>query len=82
MDKEDKRLIIEYLISHKNNLWTGVIILIGGIVGLLLSYSFSSDINNIENSIKIGLFFTGLFFLILMVTGLININLEIKDKLK
>lgn len=37
MDKEDKRLIIEYLISHKNNLWTGVIILIDGIVGLLLS---------------------------------------------
>ena len=38
MDKEGKT--IEYLIAHKNNLWTGVIILIGGLAGLMLSYSF------------------------------------------
>ena len=80
MNKEEK--IIEFLIAHKNNLWAGSIILIGGVVGLLLSFSFSSEINKIEDIIKIGLFLLGLFFLALMITGLININAEIKNRLK
>lgn len=80
MNKEEK--IIEYLNLHINRLWTGLIILIGGLASLLVTYSYSSPLNNPLNIVKLSLFILGLFFLLLMIIGLANANIEFKNLLK
>lgn len=80
MNKDEKR--VEYLIAHKNNLWAGVIIVLSGTIGLLLSFPFSAKTHGIADLIKVILFFAGLFLFALMMTGVTNVNLEIKNKLK
>lgn len=80
MNKDEK--IIEYLNLHINRLWTGLIILIGGLASLLVTYSYSSPLNNPLNIVKFSLFILGLFFLLLMILGLANTDIEIKKLLK
>lgn len=80
MNKEEK--IIEYLLQHKNNLWTGVIVLTGGVAGLLITYPNVLFELSISFVIRIILLVLGAFFLALMITGLININSDIKKLLK
>lgn len=80
MNKEEKT--IEFLIAHKNNLWTGLLVLTGGLAGLFLSFPISKEILAFETIPKAILFIGGCFFFSLTVKGLININEEIKQKLK
>jgi len=80
MNKDEKR--VEYLIAHKNNLWAGSIIVISGSIGLLLNMKFPLYNYSILDWIKVVLFIMGLFLFGLMLTGVANVNLEIKSKLK
>ena len=80
MNKEEKR--VEYLIAHKNNLWTGIMLLIGGLSGILITINYSGNIFSIENIIKIILIALGWLFLPLMLIGVVNTNLEIQNLLK
>ncbi|MDD3437472.1 MAG: hypothetical protein PHC64_10010 [Candidatus Gastranaerophilales bacterium] len=81
MDKKQEKEI-EYLNLHLNRLWTGLIVLIGGLAGLLLTYSYSSPPSSPENIVKILLLIIGLFLFILMSIGLTNVSSEIKRLLK
>lgn len=80
MDKENKT--IEYLIAHKNNLWTSLIVLVGGLAGLALTLPVSIEIINSDNWLKLGLILGGFVCLNLLINGLINVNNEIKRKLR
>lgn len=80
MNKNEK--IIEYLLQHKNNLWTGVIVLSGGLAGLLLTYPNVLFVLTIAFVTRIVLIILGAFFLILMIIGLINTNLDIQRLIK
>lgn len=80
MNKDEK--ILEYLNLHINRLWTGLIILIGGLASLLVTYSYSMPLSSPLNTVKFSLFILGLFFLLLMIIGLANANLEVKNLLK
>lgn len=82
MDKDDKKLIIEYLIAHKNSLWTGLIVLGSGLAGILLTFNYSLSVFSTESMVKIVLLILGAFFIPLMLTGLINTNSDIKKILK
>ncbi|MDD3435646.1 MAG: hypothetical protein PHC64_00685 [Candidatus Gastranaerophilales bacterium] len=82
MDKEDKKILIEYLISHKNSLWTAIIVLIGGLAGILLTFNYSVEfLCTLKGFIEIILFILGSFLLGLMLTGLINTTVDIKKYL-
>ncbi len=78
MDKEGKE--IEYLNSHINRLWTSMIVLIGGLSGIL--FSFSGNETAFKSSIKGVLFVTGAYFLTLVIKGIMSVDKKINDKLK
>lgn len=78
MDKEEKEF--EYLNSHINRLWTSMIVLVGGLSGLALSFSLSGPISTII--IKIVLFTLGSCFFGITIIGLINSDRKINKKLK
>lgn len=80
MNKDEK--IIDFLIAHKNNLWTGLIILVGGLSGLLLSIHFPIKILSPEMFAKDFLFILGIIFVIPTIKGLITVHDEIIKKLK
>lgn len=80
MNKDEK--IIEYLLQHKNNLWTGVIVLSGGLAGLLLTYPNVLFVLSIAFVTRIILIILGAFFLILMIIGLINTSSDIQRLIK
>lgn len=80
MNKDEK--ILEYLNLHINRLWTGLIILIGGLASLLVTYPYSMPLSSPLNIVKFSLFILGLFFLLLMIIGLANASLEVKNLLK
>ena len=77
MNKDEK--ILEYLNLHMNRLWTGIIVLSGGLVGLSITFSFTFSFTSIIKSI---LLILGIFLLISMLIGLSNTGLEIKERLK
>lgn len=81
MDKKEEKEV-EYLFAHLNRLWTGLLVLIGGLSGLLLTYSCSLPPYDPSNEIKILLLLLGAFMLILMLIGLANTSLDIKKRLK
>lgn len=50
MNKDEK--VLEYLNLHINRLWTGLIILIGGLAGLMVTYSYSIPLSNPLNTVN------------------------------
>ena len=80
MNKEEK--IIEFLIAHKNNLWTGLIILIGGLAGLFLTIPLFLEAFSIRILPRVLLFGLGIIFVIPTIKGLTNVHDEIIKKLK
>ncbi len=80
MNKEEK--VIDFLIAHKNNLWMGLIVLIGGLAGLVLTTSFPINVLSVEMFSKDLLFILGITFVLLAIKGLINVHNEIIKKLK
>mgnify|MGYP001809691821 CR=1 FL=1 len=82
MDKSEKIITIEYLIAHKNSLWTAIIVLCGGLAGILLTSNYSLNILSIETIVRIFLFLLGALLLPLMIVGVINTNFAIKKILK
>ncbi len=81
MDKFDEE-IVKYLTHHKNSLWASVIVLTGGLVGLVLTFSPSMPINDYNNWSRVLFLFIGLFFLIAMFIGLLNTDSDIRKILK
>lgn len=80
MNKEEK--VIEFLIAHKNNLWTGLIILTGGLAGLFLNIPLSAEAFSVKILPVVFLFITGIFFFIAIIKGLTTVHEEIIKKLK
>jgi len=80
MDSENK--IIDFLIAHKNNLWTTLIVLVGGLSGLFLSIPFSKAAFSQNMYPRLLLFALGLFFVFVMIKGLMTVHYEIIQKLK
>lgn len=79
MDEKEK-LAIANLIEDKKSLWTVVIVLMGGVIGLVASmYEISSIFQIIFRT-----FFSvlGLFVWYFMVMNLINVTNQIKERLK
>lgn len=79
MDNEEKRLRVEYLIAHKNNLWMGVVVLTGGLVGILITMNYSTFVISLQTIVKTLLLALGAFFLVSMIIGLINIHKEVDN---
>lgn len=80
MNKEEK--IVEFLIAHKNNLWTGLIILLGGLAGLFLNITLSTEAFSAKLLPKVFLFVLGISLVVPIIKGLIAIHYEIIRKLK
>lgn len=80
MNKEEK--VIEFLIAHKNNLWAGLIIMLGGLAGLFLNIPLSAEALSAKGLSKIFLFVLGMCVVILAIKGLITVHEEIIKKLK
>lgn len=81
MNKDEKT--IEYLIAHKNNLWTSLIVLTGGLTGILLTFNYSLHfLFTLKGIIEILLFSLGVFLFVLMLNGVINTSSDIKKFLK
>jgi len=77
MENDEKRLRVEYLIAHKNNLWAGLVILTGGLVSILLTVNYSHFVISNEVIVKAILLILGSFFWVLMFIGLSNIRDEV-----
>ena len=79
MDEKEK-VIINNLIEDKKILWTVVIVLTGGVVGLLVSIDkFSWSIQVI---FKIIVCLLGIWILYCMLINLISVTNQIKEKLR
>jgi len=76
MEKQDEK-VVEYLAQHKNILWTGIVVLTGGLVGLFLTYNPSLSPYSFANVARVGFFLIGLFFLVAMSIGLLNTDTSI-----
>lgn len=81
MDKKEEKEV-EYYNAQLNRLWTGIIVLGGGLSGLLLTYSYYSPIYAMTNMVRLILFALGFIFFIMMIIGIINISTDIKNFLK
>jgi hypothetical protein len=82
MDKKEEKEI-EYLNAQLNRLWTGIIVLGGGIAGLMLTYSYSLPIYASENIAKLILFIIGfIIFIMMMLSGIANLNIKINKLFK
>lgn len=79
MDKREEKEI-EYLNAHINRLWTSMIVLVGGLAGILLSFSGHDPIYKM--TIKMIFLILGSYFVIITITGLINSDNRINKKLK
>lgn len=79
MDDKDK-MIINNLIEDKKSLWTVVIVLTGGLVGLVASFNNLTSIFQISFRIFCLLF--GLFTWYCMVNNLISVINQINERLK
>jgi len=76
----DKNDIIYILVEHKKTLWTALIVLIGGIATLLLSFaSFSFNTSSI---IKFILLILGFIFLYFLFEGILQVNKELAKYFK
>jgi hypothetical protein len=71
---------IDNLIEHKKSLWTTLIILNGGIVGLILS--FSSPIFCMSNLTRLLFLIIGLSLDFLFLEGIFKVNEKINNILK
>lgn len=80
MDKKEEKEI-EYLNAQLSRLWTGIIVLGGGIAGLVIAYSYSSPIYEMINMVRLILFALGFIFFIMMIIGIIS-KYYIKNFLK
>lgn len=80
MEKQDEK-IVEYLSQHKNILWTGIIVLAGGLVGLFLTYNPSLSPYCFANITRVGFFIIGFILLIAMSIGLLNTDFDIRKLL-
>lgn len=77
-EKNNKKIYI--LVEHKKTLWTALIVLLGGIAGLLLSFNnFSINIFGITKIILLGLSFIFLYFIF---DGILQINKELSKFFK
>ncbi len=81
MDKKEEKEL-EYLNAQLNRLWTGIIVLGGGIAGLVITYSYALPLYVSENITKLILFIIGFVIFTMMLIGLANINIEINKFLK
>ena len=81
MDNHDEK-IIEYLAQHKNILWTGILVVGGGLVGLVLTYNPTFYLNVFGDIARIIFFILGFLLFISMIMGLLNTDLDIKKYLK
>lgn len=79
MDKKEEKEI-EYLNSHLNRLWTCTIVLLGGLIGMSLSISFTPFL--VKDYIKIILIILGITLAWMMITGIINTDYKINKKLQ
>lgn len=81
MDKKDEK-IVEYLSQHKNILWTTIIVLSGGLVGLVLTYNTSNSAFAFSNVTRCVFIAIGFVLLIAMLIGVLNIDLDIRKYLR
>lgn len=81
MDNNDEK-IIEYLSQHKSILWTSILVLGGGVVGLILTYNPMLYPNSFGNFTRIILFIIGLTLIFSMIIGVLNVDSEILKYLK
>lgn len=79
MEKREEKEI-EYLNSHLNRLWTCTIILLGGLIGMSLSISFTPFL--IKDCVKVILIILGMILAWLMMIGIINTDYKINKKLQ
>ncbi len=79
MDKKEEKEI-EYLNSHINRLWTSMIVLVGGLSGVLLSFSGNESVYKII--IKTIFLLLGAIFIVVTIKGLINSDKRINNKIK
>lgn len=79
MNKKDEK-IVEYLCHHKNILWTTIVVLSGGLVGLVLTYNPLAPFafGNIARCVFIVI---GCVFLYGMFLGVINTDFDIRKYL-
>lgn len=81
MDKNNEKLI-EYLTQHKNNLWMGVIVLAGGLVGLVLTYNPNLQFYSFCNIARLIFILIGTYLFLAMILGLLNIDKDIRNILQ
>lgn len=81
MDKNDEK-IVEYLCHHKNILWTTIIVLGGGLVGLVLTYNTSISAFAFGNIARCVFTAIGFVLLIAMLIGVLNIDFDIRKYLR
>jgi len=81
MDKNDEK-IVEYLVHHKSTLWTGILVIGGGVVGLVLTYNISISPYAFNNIMRVLFGSVGVVFLVAMLIGLLNTDLSILNILK
>jgi len=79
MDKKEEKEI-DYLSAHINRLWTSLIVLIGGLIGLALSLSLHEPIAKF--TLKCLFILLGACFLIITIISLINVDTKINKKIK
>ncbi|MDD3436437.1 MAG: hypothetical protein PHC64_04710 [Candidatus Gastranaerophilales bacterium] len=81
MGNHDEK-VITYLSQHKNILWSRILVLSGGLVGLVLTYNPSVPMYSFGNIARLIFFIIGFSFLFAMVIGLLNTDSGIQDILK
>jgi hypothetical protein len=81
MDNQDEK-VVEYLAQHKNILWTGLLVVGGGLVGLVLTYNPTLSQFAFGNLMRIGFIIIGFCFFIAMIIGLLNTDLDIRKYLR
>ena len=79
MDEKNK-IIIQNLIEDKKSLWTVVIVLTGGIMGLLAS--LDGNISSLQMWFRISAAIIGAIFWYFMIMNLISVNNQIKEKIR
>lgn len=80
MDKKEEKEI-EYLFSHMNRLWAGLMVLGGGLAGIVFSGSYKLNFT-FMSIFKFILLILGSLAFLGMLTGLINLKEEIYKKIK
>ncbi|MFA7658590.1 MAG: hypothetical protein WCY19_04090 [Candidatus Gastranaerophilaceae bacterium] len=81
MDNREEK-IVEYLAQHKNILWTGILVLGGGLVGLVLTYNPKFHPFIFSNFFRIIFFIIGFILFVSMIIGLLNTDVDMQKYLK